>query len=128
MVSSITDYRPILRDCDNCSNYESEASSSSGSYDALPWYCRVPLPSMHAMSTFFLAFFSTLLFLLGTMLFIKVDNPTAKNVVLMVSDGMGPASLSLTRSFIQYSEGLPFDWQLPLDPYIVGTSRTRSSS
>ncbi|KAH8894894.1 alkaline phosphatase-like protein [Thozetella sp. PMI_491] len=57
------------------------------------------------------------------------DRPAGKrNLVFMVSDGMGPASLSLTRSFRQYTEGLPIDDVLTLDRHFWGTSRTRSSS
>ncbi|KAJ2899134.1 putative repressible alkaline phosphatase precursor protein [Zalerion maritima] len=51
-----------------------------------------------------------------------------KNLIFMVSDGMGPASLSLTRSFRQYTEDLPIDDILQLDAYFHGTSRTRSSN
>jgi len=55
--------------------------------------------------------------------------PTGKrNVIFMVSDGMGPTSLSLTRSFRQYTEDLPIDDILVLDQHYIGTSRTRSSS
>lgn len=46
----------------------------------------------------------------------------------MVSDGMGPASLSLTRSYRQHVEGLPHDDVLTLDKHFWGSSRTRSSS
>jgi alkaline phosphatase len=46
----------------------------------------------------------------------------------MVSDGMGPASLSLTRSFRQLVHNLPPDDTLVLDAHFWGTSRTRSSS
>lgn len=46
----------------------------------------------------------------------------------MVSDGMGPASLSLTRSFRQYTRGLPINDTLVLDHHLVGSSRTRSDS
>lgn len=46
----------------------------------------------------------------------------------MVSDGMGPASLSLTRSFRQHVDDLPIDDTLSLDRHFWGTSRTRSSS
>lgn len=46
----------------------------------------------------------------------------------MVSDGMGPASLSLTRSFRQYTEGLEYGDTLTLDKHFWGSSRTRSSS
>lgn len=51
-----------------------------------------------------------------------------RNLIFMVSDGMGPASLSMTRSFRQYHGGLPIDDTLALDQHIIGTSRTRSSS
>lgn len=55
--------------------------------------------------------------------------PTGKrNLIFMVSDGMGPTSLTMTRNFRQYTEGLPVDDTLILDQHIVGTSRTRSSS
>jgi len=57
--------------------------------------------------------------------------PTAKgkrNLIFMVSDGMGPTSLSLTRSFMQFKNGAPFSEQLVIDQYLIGQSRTRSSS
>lgn len=55
--------------------------------------------------------------------------PTGKrNLIFMVSDGMGPASLSLTRSFRQYTEVLPKEDILVLDEHLVGSSRTRSSN
>jgi len=41
---------------------------------------------------------------------------------------MGPASLSLTRSFRQYTEGLPEGDTLTLDRHFWGTSRTRSTN
>ena len=46
----------------------------------------------------------------------------------MVSDGMGPASLSLTRSFRQHVSNLPIDDVLTLDRHFWGSSRTRSSN
>ncbi|KAL4921061.1 alkaline-phosphatase-like protein [Aspergillus aurantiobrunneus] len=55
--------------------------------------------------------------------------PTGKrNLIFMVSDGMGPTSLTMTRSFKQLTQGLPPDDILVLDKHILGTSRTRSSS
>ncbi|KAK5165769.1 vacuolar alkaline phosphatase [Saxophila tyrrhenica] len=51
-----------------------------------------------------------------------------KNLIFMVSDGMGPTSLSLTRSWRQYTEGLPWDETLILDEHLIGQSRTRSTS
>ncbi|KAK3110586.1 vacuolar alkaline phosphatase, partial [Teratosphaeriaceae sp. CCFEE 6253] len=61
----------------------------------------------------------------------KVENgrPEGKrNLVFMVSDGMGPTSMSLTRSWRQFTEVLPYNETLVLDQYLVGQSRTRSSS
>ena len=51
-----------------------------------------------------------------------------RNMIFMVSDGMGPASLTLTRTFKQYTEGLPAGDLLVLDKHLIGTSRTRSTS
>lgn len=51
-----------------------------------------------------------------------------RNLIFMVSDGMGPTSLSMTRSFRQLSEGLAVDDVLLLDQHHIGTSRTRSTS
>ncbi|KAL7626152.1 vacuolar alkaline phosphatase [Parahypoxylon ruwenzoriense] len=57
------------------------------------------------------------------------DKPAGKrNLVFMVSDGMGPASLSMTRSFRQYTDGLEYGDTLTLDKHFWGSSRTRSSS
>lgn len=65
------------------------------------------------------------------------------NVILMVSDGFGPTSETLARDYITYlSNSAPTSasakrWQtildesstdLPLDPLLVGQSRTRSSN
>jgi alkaline phosphatase len=54
--------------------------------------------------------------------------PGKRNLVFMVSDGMGPASLSLTRSFNQLVSSQPYNHALTLDNHLWGTSRTRSSS
>lgn len=51
-----------------------------------------------------------------------------RNLIFMVSDGMGPTSLSLTRSYKQFTENLPYESQLVLDKHLIGQSRTRSSS
>ncbi|KAI4113363.1 MAG: hypothetical protein LQ345_005639 [Seirophora villosa] len=59
----------------------------------------------------------------------KDGKPTGKrNLIFMVSDGVGPTSLSLTRSFRQAATGLPIDDVLVLDEYLIGSSRTRSTS
>ncbi|KAK7729389.1 vacuolar alkaline phosphatase [Cytospora paraplurivora] len=51
-----------------------------------------------------------------------------RNLIFMVSDGMGPATLSLTRSYRQLVDGLDYDNTLTLDKHFWGTSRTRSSN
>lgn len=51
-----------------------------------------------------------------------------RNLIFMVSDGMGPATLSLTRSFRQHVQGLPENDTLVLDQHFWGSSRTRSSN
>ncbi|KAL8713167.1 MAG: hypothetical protein Q9220_002688 [cf. Caloplaca sp. 1 TL-2023] len=59
----------------------------------------------------------------------KNGKPTGKrNLIFMVSDGMGPTSLSLTRTFRQTQTGLPIDDVLVLDDHLIGSSRTRSTS
>lgn len=50
-----------------------------------------------------------------------------QNVIFMVTDGMGPASLSLARSFKQYRDKLDIDDILALDSLLIGSSRTRSN-
>jgi alkaline phosphatase len=51
-----------------------------------------------------------------------------RNLIFMVSDGMGPTSLSLTRSYRQFVTGLPVDDVLVLDKHLIGSSRTRSTN
>jgi alkaline phosphatase len=51
-----------------------------------------------------------------------------RNLIFMVSDGMGPTSLSLTRSFRQHESNLHIDDILTLDQHLIGQSRTRSTS
>lgn len=58
----------------------------------------------------------------------KTGHNGKRNLIFMVSDGMGPASLSLTRSYRQHVEGLPIDDVLTLDKHFWGSSRTRSSN
>ncbi|CAK9436198.1 uncharacterized protein LODBEIA_P07560 [Lodderomyces beijingensis] len=58
-----------------------------------------------------------------------VFNPySKKNVIMMVTDGMGPASMSAARSFRQFRDKLPINDVLTLDKFLIGSSRTRSSS
>lgn len=51
-----------------------------------------------------------------------------RNLIFMVSDGMGPTSLTMTREWRQYVDQLPIDDTLVLDKHLIGQSRTRSSS
>ena len=51
-----------------------------------------------------------------------------RNLIFMVSDGMGPSSLSLTRSTWQHMYEMPYNEQLVLDKHLIGQSRTRSTS
>ncbi|KAF2859023.1 alkaline phosphatase-like protein [Piedraia hortae CBS 480.64] len=51
-----------------------------------------------------------------------------RNLVFMVSDGMGPTSVALSRSWRQYRDGLAVDDVLELDKLLIGQSRTRSNS
>ncbi|OJD40424.1 alkaline phosphatase [Diplodia corticola] len=57
------------------------------------------------------------------------SKPSGKrNLIFMVSDGMGPTSLSLARGFKQYQNAEPWDDTLVIDQHLIGQSRTRSSS
>ncbi|KAI8054465.1 alkaline phosphatase [Syncephalis plumigaleata] len=51
-----------------------------------------------------------------------------RNVIMMVSDGFGPASQTYGRSYQQYVHKLPVNYMTPLDTILVGASRTRSAS
>lgn len=67
------------------------------------------------------------LWLLGPRLSSK-QRPQKQNIIFMVTDGMGPASLSLARLFRQHRDALAINDTLTLDRYLVGSSRTRSSN
>ena len=49
-------------------------------------------------------------------------------MILMISDGFGPTSETFARSLWQMKYNQTFNSKLPLDDWIVGQSRTRSSS
>ncbi|KAH3660247.1 hypothetical protein OGAPHI_007452 [Ogataea philodendri] len=51
-----------------------------------------------------------------------------KNIIMMVTDGTGPASINMARYFRQYRDKLDIDDVLTLDKYFIGSSRTRSLS
>jgi alkaline phosphatase len=50
-----------------------------------------------------------------------------RNLIIMISDGFGPASETYGRSFFQFINNLPENYTTPLDDILVGASRTRSS-
>ncbi|KAH7053684.1 alkaline phosphatase [Linnemannia elongata] len=52
----------------------------------------------------------------------------SRNVIMMVSDGFGPASQTYGRSYWQYINGHPEDAKTSLDEILIGASRTRSSN
>ncbi|CAG8657473.1 94_t:CDS:2, partial [Acaulospora morrowiae] len=54
--------------------------------------------------------------------------PVKRNVILMISDGFGPASETFARNYYQYVKDLSYDFVTPLDELLVGSSRTRSSN
>uniref|UniRef100_A0A1D1YJG2 Alkaline phosphatase n=1 Tax=Anthurium amnicola TaxID=1678845 RepID=A0A1D1YJG2_9ARAE len=56
-----------------------------------------------------------------------VDSYGKRNVILMISDGFGPASETFARDYKQYVKNLNYDYITPLDEILVGSSRTRSS-
>ncbi|EGF84160.1 hypothetical protein BATDEDRAFT_15519 [Batrachochytrium dendrobatidis JAM81] len=58
----------------------------------------------------------------------RMHKVPVRNVIMMISDGFGPASQTLARNYNQYLNNLPVGTQLPLDTILVGSSRTRSSS
>src|SRR5579871_4253623 len=105
---------------------EDEGNSSYDSSKHPHWFRR--LTARRNLLPFFLTLIGTFIAVLAITLLTSINPPKHKNVVLMVSDGMGPASLSLARSYMQFTEELEYNRQLPLDPYIIGTSRTRYSS
>ncbi|KAJ2859852.1 vacuolar alkaline phosphatase [Coemansia erecta] len=50
-----------------------------------------------------------------------------RNVILMISDGFGPASETMARNYMQKTRNFTISYQSPLDEILVGSSRTRSS-
>jgi alkaline phosphatase len=79
------------------------------------------------------SFFRTRFIVLTALLFLAllttkhISKAQPKFVILMISDGMGPASLSLARTFQRVVQNASDDTQLPLDPYLVGSLRTHSA-
>lgn len=52
--------------------------------------------------------------------------PKKRNVIFMVSDGMGPASVAMARNYYQHITNSNFS-RLYIDDHFIGNSRTRSN-
>ncbi|OLY85074.1 Alkaline phosphatase [Smittium mucronatum] len=52
---------------------------------------------------------------------------TKKNMIMMVSDGFGPASETLARAWVQQHDQYPPNYMSIIDKIMVGSSRTRSA-
>lgn len=57
-----------------------------------------------------------------------VEPNKKQNIILMVSDGMGVATLDLARQYNAVVNGLELPSLLNLDDYLIGSLRTRSNS
>ncbi|KAI1313397.1 hypothetical protein EDD11_002664 [Mortierella claussenii] len=62
-----------------------------------------------------------------TYFFAKKSLGRSRNVIMMVSDGFGPASQTYARSYYQYINKADEGYMSSLDKILVGSSRTRSS-
>ncbi|KAJ1667798.1 vacuolar alkaline phosphatase [Coemansia sp. RSA 1813] len=56
-----------------------------------------------------------------------IQRSKKRNVILMISDGFGPASETMARNYMQRTRNFTISYQSPLDEILVGSSRTRSS-
>ncbi|CAG8735140.1 1678_t:CDS:2, partial [Racocetra persica] len=59
---------------------------------------------------------------------LDMELPIKRNVILMISDGFGPASETFARDYYQFVNSLHYNFTTPLDQILVGLSRTRSSN
>ncbi|CAG8608427.1 6047_t:CDS:10 [Cetraspora pellucida] len=89
----------------------------------------------HSMKrTLFIIFLSAFLVSIGTIgfasIWVELSNelPIKRNVILMISDGFGPASETFARDYYQYVNDLHYNYTTSLDQILVGLSRTRSSN
>jgi alkaline phosphatase len=71
------------------------------------------------------ALLTLLSILITSILLWKPKPPIARNVILMISDGFGPASETFARNVAQYTNRSN---TLSLDSILIGSSRTRSGS
>ncbi|KAI9033740.1 alkaline-phosphatase-like protein [Phycomyces nitens] len=63
-----------------------------------------------------------------TIALVGKNEPAPQNVIMMISDGFGPASEAYARQYYSWDKGLGYKAMLPLDTILVGSSRTQSSS
>ncbi|KAJ3077295.1 hypothetical protein HDU98_004257 [Podochytrium sp. JEL0797] len=68
------------------------------------------------------------LLMLGVWAVVEFGGPHPPNVIMLVSDGFGPASMTMARNYNAFVNDLGPEAILPLDSILVGSSRTRSSS
>ncbi|KAI9486121.1 MAG: alkaline-phosphatase-like protein [Benjaminiella poitrasii] len=87
--------------------------------------------SRHPFFRFFLTLSTVSISLFTIAFLLKSGNKksvTKRNVIMMISDGFGPASETFARQYYTWKEGLDHKNVFPLDRIIVGQSRTLSSS
>nr|APX61059.1 alkaline phosphatase [Gigaspora rosea] len=96
----------------------------------------LPLPVEYKekeKKTLFYIFLSALIVSIGAIGFASIwitltkGLPVKRNVILMISDGFGPASETFARDYYQFVNGLSYNDVMPLDRIQVGSSRTRSA-
>ncbi|KAI8088812.1 alkaline-phosphatase-like protein [Halteromyces radiatus] len=85
------------------------------------------------ISIFSLMMLSTLLMFIyltddQRVFFNSVQSEGSKNIVMMISDGFGPASETFARQYYTWKNDLEVSTLLPLDEIHIGQSRTQSSS
>ncbi|SAM02021.1 hypothetical protein [Absidia glauca] len=114
--------------------------SSNKNYSAIPVNEDQPADSTssvpksrakkHLITGVIVCIASAILISSGVALLSRGDKVAPKrNVVMMISDGFGPASETFARQYHQWREDLaPKSVMLPLDEIHVGHSRTQSSS
>ncbi|KAI2612444.1 alkaline phosphatase-like protein [Hypoxylon fragiforme] len=129
-----SDTTPLLADDRRESESLSDSDNalrgrSTATHSGRPWHTRIREALLFAWALLATAGVLVLAVWVSHQQQTSIDKPAGKrNLVFMVSDGMGPASLSLTRSFRQYTDDLEYGDTLTLDKHFWGTSRTRSSS
>ncbi|KAH9899015.1 alkaline phosphatase-like protein [Xylariomycetidae sp. FL2044] len=127
----LADDRRNSADSDRLSDPEEETlrGQSQATHSGRPWHAQLREALLFAWALLATAGVLVLAVWASHQQQTSYEKPAGKrNLIFMVSDGMGPASLSMTRSFRQHTESLEIDDTLTLDKHFWGSSRTRSSS